>query len=317
MEHLATVAAFAASLVAVIAALAGITKGPRLRRQEQLLREVLPTLESRSAHHATVSEVHRAIVSELLIRQLHGAWRFTWPFLTWIAIGATCVQIGHDSARYLSERTSDAPFNALDYLFETTEQAPETLMFLVLYAFAISPAIFFKLLQNSMHRAKSISQFHATGIAQTPGPSILEGSEIELWTESTFLKNLRHLGALILAWMKLWGPGMATIGLGFLVGTTIGDRTDHSGQRAVDDPAVSAVTLSVFLTILVLVVGMGLTFCAVLDLQIDRKKYSVPKVHPTTAEIVFERPARSPEAGAGRGRLRQWLYRALTGQRPE
>lgn len=317
MEYLATVAALAASLVAVAAALAGITKGPQLRRREQLLREVLPTLESRSAHHATVSEVHRAIVSELLIRQLYGAWRFTWPFLTWVAIGVTCGPIGFNSARYLSGRTVDAPFDTLDYLSVVTEQTLETPIFLALYAAIISPIIFFKLLQNIKHRAKATNRFFATGIAQTPGDSMLEGAEIALWPEGTLVKNLTHLGALIVAWMKLFGPGIATIGLGFLGGTMIGYRTDHSGQRAVDDPGLQAVAWSVFPTLLVLVVGIALTFVSVLDAKIDMKKYSVPEVHATTAEVVFVPPARSPEASAGRGRLRQRLFKWLTGQRPE
>lgn len=288
MEFLTTFAAFLASAVAVAAALAGVTKGTRLRRREQFLRELLPTFDSRASHHATVVEIHRAVVSELLIRQLFGVWRFVWPVAMWVAVGVAFAQTGYLSARYIADRKDGVEFDLMDYMYAVTGGGLEVPMFLIAFLFLLSPFVFARLSSCVVQRAMAVVHFNRCGIARTPDGIIRAVPSVELWPDGSGGYKARNIIKLLSIWLKLWGPGFLSVSSGFVAGSLVATRRNVA-EFATSDPG-GGISVTLLVAALMFAVGMSLTSVALVELRAELRKYVVPRVNPRTGVVLRLRP---------------------------
>lgn len=102
-ERLLLVGSLLASVTAFAAFVLTVTKTARLRRREQMLRESMAVFAKDGPHHAMLLDLHRAVVADLVGRQLTPPWRVVWPWLAWATVLLLNAQSGFLGARYLAQ----------------------------------------------------------------------------------------------------------------------------------------------------------------------------------------------------------------------
>lgn len=286
-EGLLLIGSLLASLTAFAAFLLGVTKTARLRRREQTLREAMAVFDTTGPHRAMLTNLHKAVVAELVGRQMTPVWRVLWPWIAWLAVLLFSAQAGYTTAQYLHGDAKVTWTGVATAVLGDPFVAPIAVFMVpsVLYW------IFVSQVYTLIGRAEATRQFYDGEQAGRPETFAQASAKDEFASRVTaqeprprltprewgkgLVKTLRALGATI-------APGLFVVFMGLFMGLNVWRRrvSNFPGDLGDVQPLLLVTILGVS--------ALGpLTLMVLSEVRLGLLDYALPDAHRPESKLVL------------------------------